>query len=88
MSMSVDIIKKRSKLATELINQLTLKRNKKWINWEGEVLVLEKSKYGDWMGRNYAYKPIVIKSSDNLFGKFIKVHIDEVSPGYLIGHLM
>ncbi|MFX0133484.1 MAG: tRNA (N(6)-L-threonylcarbamoyladenosine(37)-C(2))-methylthiotransferase [Candidatus Hodarchaeota archaeon] len=85
---SAEIIKNRSKLATELVNQLTLKRNKEWIDWEGEVLISEKSKYGDWMGRNYAYKPVVIKSSDNLFGKFLKVHIDKASPGYLIGHLI
>ncbi len=82
-----DIIKKRSKTATELVNQLTLERNKKWINWEGEVLVSEKSKYGDWMGRNFAYKPIVIKSSDNLFGKFVIVNIDKVNPFVLFGKM-
>ncbi|MHA1379946.1 MAG: tRNA (N(6)-L-threonylcarbamoyladenosine(37)-C(2))-methylthiotransferase [Candidatus Helarchaeota archaeon] len=79
-----DIIKKRSKIATDLVNQLTLERNKKWINWEGEVLVSEKSKYGDWIGRNYAYKPVVIKSSKNLLGKFIKIHVDKARPGYLV----
>ncbi|MFX1451653.1 MAG: tRNA (N(6)-L-threonylcarbamoyladenosine(37)-C(2))-methylthiotransferase [Promethearchaeota archaeon] len=86
--LSADIIKNRSVKATELVNQITLERNKKWIDWEGEVLITEKSKYGDWMGRNFTYKPIVIKSSDNLFGKVIKVHIDEASPGYLIAHLV
>lgn len=82
------IIESRSKKATKFINDLTIKRNLELIDWEGEVLISEKSKYGDWTGRNYAYKPIVIKSSKNLLGQFLKVHVDEASPGYLLGHLI
>ena len=84
---SAKIIKNRSKIAAELVDKLTLERNKGWLNWEGDVLISEKSKYGDWIGRNFAYKPVVIKSPENLMGKFLKVCIDDASLGYLIGHL-
>ncbi|MHA1299753.1 MAG: tRNA (N(6)-L-threonylcarbamoyladenosine(37)-C(2))-methylthiotransferase [Candidatus Helarchaeota archaeon] len=85
---SANIIKNRSKKATELVNNLTLQRNYQWIGWEGNILISEKSKYGDWTGRNFAYKPVVIKSQENLLGKYLKVHIDKAGPGYLIGHLL
>jgi tRNA A37 methylthiotransferase MiaB len=50
------------------------------------VLVDEKGKVeGSWVGRNFAYKPIVIKSSDNLLGKTVRVKVVEASITYLNG---
>jgi tRNA A37 methylthiotransferase MiaB len=69
-------IKRRSTAAAQLAKQISLERNKRWIDWTGEVLIDEKGKvFGSWIGRNYAYKPVVVKSSENLLGKTLRVKI-------------
>ncbi len=63
-------IKRRSTVAAELAKRLSAERNLRWVGWTGEVLVDEKGKVeGSWIGRNFAYKPIVIKSTDNSAGQ-------------------
>ena len=63
-------IKRRSTVASELAKRLSAERNLRWVDWTGEVLVDEKGKVeGSWVGRNFAYKPIVIYSAENLLGK-------------------
>jgi threonylcarbamoyladenosine tRNA methylthiotransferase CDKAL1 len=77
-------IKRRSTVAAQLAKQVSLGQNQRWIGWVGEVLVDEKGKKaGSWVGRNFAYKPIVIKSKSNLFGKTVKVKIDQATSTYL-----
>ena len=79
-------IKRRSTAAAELARRLSLERNLRWVGWVGEVLVDEKGKVeGSWIGRNFAYKPIAIKSSDNLLGKTVKVKVVEALGTYLKG---
>jgi threonylcarbamoyladenosine tRNA methylthiotransferase CDKAL1 len=79
-------IKRRSTAAAELARKLSLERNLRWVGWVGEVLVDEKGKVeGSWIGRNFAYKPIAIKSSDNLLGKTVKVKVVEALGTYLKG---
>ncbi len=76
--------KRRSTVAAELAKKLSAKRNRNWVGWTGEVLVDEKGKVeGSWIGRNFAYKPIVIKSHEELLGKTLKVEITEASQTYL-----
>jgi len=38
---------------------------------------------GSWVGRNFAYKPIAIKSNDDLLGKTLKVKVVETLGTYL-----
>ena len=81
-----DEIKRRSTVAAELAKRISFERNKRWVDWVGEVLVDEKGKVeGSWVGRNFAYKPIAIKSTDNLLGKTFKVKVIEASTTYLKG---
>jgi MiaB-like tRNA modifying enzyme len=81
-----DEIKRRSTLAAAFAKQISLEQNKRWVGWVGEVLVDEKGKVeGSWVGRNFAYKPVVIKSSDNLLGKSVRVNVVEASTTYLNG---
>ncbi|MFW6014022.1 MAG: tRNA (N(6)-L-threonylcarbamoyladenosine(37)-C(2))-methylthiotransferase [Nanoarchaeota archaeon] len=54
-------IKSRSRRMTALFEWIALENNKKWMNWEGEVLVDEKGKNNTWIARNYAYKPIILE---------------------------
>ena len=79
-------IKRRSSVTAELVKRISLERNLRWVGWEGDVLVDEKGKFeGSWMGRNYAYKPVVLKSPENLLGKTLQVEVVEASPTYLKG---
>jgi len=84
------IVNERSKIMYELTKKIALQNNKsKWLNWEGKVLIDEKgNRENTWMGRNYAYKPIVVESSENLFGKLVDLKVVEVKSNYLIGNLL
>jgi threonylcarbamoyladenosine tRNA methylthiotransferase CDKAL1 len=84
-----DEIKRRSTVAAQLAKQISLEQNKRWTCWVGEVLVDEKGKVeGSWVGRNFAYKPIAIKSADNLMGKTVRVEAGEASTTFLKGTII
>ena len=81
-------IKRRSTVASELAKRLSAERNRRWVSWSGEVLVDEKGTVeGSWVGRNFAYKPVVVKSMDNLLGKTVQVKIVEALGTYLMGEV-
>jgi len=40
------------------------------------------------VGRNFSYKPIVIKSNDNLLGNTVRVKVVEASATYLKGTIV
>ncbi|MBS7654404.1 tRNA (N(6)-L-threonylcarbamoyladenosine(37)-C(2))-methylthiotransferase [Candidatus Bathyarchaeota archaeon] len=73
----------RSRMITEITNKISFERNAKWLGWEGEILIDEKGRGNSWIGRNFAYKPIVVKSENNLLGKIINVKIVETRKNYL-----
>ncbi len=78
--------KHRSTLASELAKKLSARQNQRWVGWSGTVLVDEKGKLeGSWVGRNFAYKPIVIENADNLIGKAVNVKISGAAGTYLKG---
>ncbi|MBS7616795.1 tRNA (N(6)-L-threonylcarbamoyladenosine(37)-C(2))-methylthiotransferase [Candidatus Bathyarchaeota archaeon] len=77
-------IKKRSAVLKNLASKIALERNRDWIGWEGEVLIDEAGKVaGSWVGRNFAYKPVIIKSGKDLLGNFVHVKIDNAFSTYL-----
>lgn len=77
-------IKLRSSEISKMAKRISLTRNRRWLSWIGEVLVDEKGKIpGSWIGRNLAYKPIVVKSSQDLLGKVLSVKIEEAYSTYL-----
>lgn len=80
------IVKERSKIASELVRKISLEKNKEWIDWMGKVLFSEKGKKpGQFIARNFAYKPILIEDKQNLIGKFLKVKITDTEHSHLIG---
>ena len=85
---SNEVIKRRSKILSEIVKKVSLKRNKKWIGWEGEALIDEIGKNNTLVARNFAYKPIVLKADKKLFGKFVKVKIKNAMETYLIGEIL
>lgn len=69
-------IRRRSASAAALAKQISLEKNRQWIGWAGEILVDEKGKKpASWIGRNFAYKPITVRSESELLGKTLRVRI-------------
>jgi MiaB-like tRNA modifying enzyme len=79
-------IKRRTSATARLTKEVAFQRNQRWLGWCGEVLVDEVGKIrGSWIGRNFAYKPVVIKSRENLLGKTLHVRIVRVFSTHLEG---
>jgi MiaB/RimO family radical SAM methylthiotransferase len=82
-------MKLRSAQMSELSRRLALARNQRWVDWTGEVLVDEKGKRnGSWIGRNYAYKPIVVKNTLDLLGKIVRVKVVKAYSTYLFAEIL
>lgn len=79
-------IKRRSTELAKTARRVALEKNQRWSGWSGDVLVDEKGKLnGSWIGRNFAYKPVVLKSSADLLGEILKVKIVKAFSTYLEG---
>jgi len=82
------VLKDRSRRASALALEVSLERNRSWIGWEGLVFIDERgTKRHTWIGRNYAYKPVVVKSEKNLLGRFLRVEVKEAYPTHLRGEV-
>ncbi len=79
-------VKKRSKKIFEIINQIALENNQKWIGWKGEVLFDEKTDEGI-KGRNFAYKSIFVDDSVEM-GQTHDVEIIDVTMHSLVGKIV
>ena len=72
------IKEERSGALTELFTTLALKQNKKWIGWQGKITIDEVGKNNTWIGRNFAYKPVIVKGNFNL-GDEVGVNIKDAT---------
>jgi len=82
---SASDVKVRSKRLAESAGRISSDKNAAWMNWTGRILVDERGKQtGSWIGRNFAYKPIVVRSEDeSFFGRFLNVRIVKAFQTYL-----
>ena len=81
-------IKRRSAEMAVLAKRVALERNQRWVGWTGEVLVDEKGKVaGSWIGRNFAYKPTVVKSEADLLGRTLMVRVVKAFVTHLEGEI-
>jgi len=89
-SVSASDVKERSKRLAELVRRVSWEKNAAWMNWNGKILVDERGKQpGSWIGRNFAYKPIVIKSEDEaLIGKFVNARVVKTFQTYLEAEIL
>ena len=71
-------IKERSKKLNKIFTEQALENNKDWLGWFGEILINELGKNNTFIGRNYAYKPIIIANKVKL-GSKAKVKINKVT---------
>lgn len=66
--------KRREKVLTDLLKKISLKKNKKLVGQNLEVLV-EKRKKDFLLGKTRKYRTVKFKSDKNLMGKLVKVKI-------------
>jgi threonylcarbamoyladenosine tRNA methylthiotransferase CDKAL1 len=74
--------KQRSRELTELWKILGVEVGRRWLGWEGEILIDEKGKNGTKVGRNISYKSVAVKTQASL-GERIRVKINGHGLGYL-----
>lgn len=84
VQLDVKTISERSSFMHTLVKKIKLEKNKKWLGWIGDALVDEKNK-NIFVARNFSYKPIVIESEKNIFGKILKIKIVECRENFLRG---
>lgn len=87
---SLSDVKSRSARLSDLVRRVSLERNKSWVGWSGKMLADEVGKFDSVIGRNFAYKPIVVKSNDpqDLLGQFVSVRIRDAFQSHLLGELV
>jgi MiaB-like tRNA modifying enzyme len=71
--------KRRSSLMTDIFHNIARMQNERWLGWQGEVLIDEKGKDETWIGRNFAYKPVIVEGNYKL-GDTLNVKIKKVTP--------
>jgi MiaB-like tRNA modifying enzyme len=82
-------VKRRSSEVSKLAKGIAFERNQRWVDWTGEVLIDERGRVsGSWAGRNFAYKPIAMKSSRGLLGKNLRVKVVKALPNHLEGEII
>ncbi len=80
-------VKERSRRLTEEVKRIALEKNQSWKGWEGMVLVDEVGPRGGYVGRNFAYRPVVVDTDQELLGKFIRLKVVEAETTYLKGEI-
>lgn len=70
-----NVKKERLREMSDFADRLSLEVNRKWIGWEGPVAIIGRGRDNTLIGRNYAFKPVVIPSNGHQVGDevFVKV---------------
>ncbi|AMK15712.1 tRNA (N(6)-L-threonylcarbamoyladenosine(37)-C(2))-methylthiotransferase [Methanobrevibacter olleyae] len=77
-------VKRRSKYLSDIKFRIIEEENKDLKDKELNALVVEKGSKGGFIAKTDSYIPVVLQDVE--LGEFIKVHIDETTGTYLIGH--
>lgn len=80
-------VKSRSRLLTGIFHNIARMQNEKWMGWEGDILIDEKGKDKSFIGRNFAYKPIIIKGNFKS-GDVVNVRIRAITSFDLRGNII
>ncbi len=76
--------KKRSKVITEVHEEVSLRRYMRYLGKTVDVVVTERTEKGSYRARLNNYKLVIIEEGVRE-GEFTKVNIKEVTPRYLVG---
>ncbi|MEM2214057.1 MAG: tRNA (N(6)-L-threonylcarbamoyladenosine(37)-C(2))-methylthiotransferase [Candidatus Nezhaarchaeales archaeon] len=86
--LSDHIKKKRSRILSELVEELTLKRNMRYVGKEVDVLLTDVAPRGGLLGRMINYRPVVVRCDRSLLWKKVTVVIEEAKPHILLGKVV
>ena len=82
------LVKRRSRLMSEVAREVALRSGERWIGWRGMALVDEIGERGEAVARNLSYKPIVLREDGKrLFGRFVEVEVESARPYCLMGRV-
>ncbi len=82
-------IRHRSCRLAKVARKISTERNQRWVGWSGEVIIDETGKIANtWIGRNFAYKPVALASSESLLGKSLRIKVIKAFPTYLEGKIV
>ncbi|MBN1160287.1 MAG: tRNA (N(6)-L-threonylcarbamoyladenosine(37)-C(2))-methylthiotransferase [Candidatus Diapherotrites archaeon] len=79
------IVNARSKELTELVDEIILENNRKYIGRKERIFVGETGFRGNFKGRLSNYKPVILE--EDARGKFVRVEIKDAFPTYLKGRI-
>lgn len=80
------IVKERTIAVKSKFEFESARQNRKWIGWEGKVLITEKGKDDTFIARNLSYKPVMVLDNVEV-GKEYNVKIYDVTEHYLRARL-
>jgi len=80
-------IKSRTRRLTELCHKILNENNKKWIGWEGKIIITEKGKNNTSVAKNDAYKQVVVLGDYEL-GTELNVKINSTTQFDLRGEIV
>lgn len=81
-----EVMKKRSKLLSEIKSKITEEENKDLVGSVQKVLVVEKGSKGGFIAKTDSYIPVIV--DDAKLGTFVKVKITEATSTYLKSQLL
>ncbi len=77
----------RCRALMELFKRIGKENNKKWLGWEGKIIITEPGKFNTWLGKNDSYKQVVVKGKLAM-GREVNVKINEAGSLDLKGEII
>ncbi|MBI4162835.1 MAG: tRNA (N(6)-L-threonylcarbamoyladenosine(37)-C(2))-methylthiotransferase [Candidatus Aenigmarchaeota archaeon] len=76
--------KERTRRMSDFVRGMSERQNKKWVGWSGKIIIDEFNTVKQtWIGRNFAYKSVVVKGNYSL-GQSIDVKITDAAVSNLM----
>jgi len=85
--LSDGVKKRRSRVLSELVEEITLRRNLAYVGREVKVFLTDRAPRGGLAGRMASYRPVVVRCDRDLLWSFVDVVIEEARPHVLVGRL-
>jgi threonylcarbamoyladenosine tRNA methylthiotransferase CDKAL1 len=83
-----EVIKHRSKVITDICQNIFRLQNERWFGWEGSIVIDEVGKNeNQFIGRNHSYKPVIVEGEFKL-GQVINVKIVKTTTWDLRGEVI
>jgi len=84
---TTEVKKERTRILSGIVKNIYLENNKRWVGWSGQIIIDEfNAAKNTFVGRNYAYKPVVVKGGfeDLELGQIVDVVVTDFTSTYLV----